>query len=140
MRICATVAYDGTDFFGWQIQPDKRTVQGEIENALLALFKIPIKITGSGRTDSGVHAQGQIAHFDTASTIPAEKFAFALNTYLPSDVSVLSSEQVDEEFHARYSAKKKTLYQNAQFDLVRVLHYPSYHYQLHVRFRQSTYG
>ena len=108
MRVKLTVEYDGTSFCGWQVQPNGRSVQGEIENAIYKLTGETVRVTGSGRTDSGVHAQGQIAHFDTTSTIPAEKFAFALNTYLPSDVSVLSSEQVDEEFHARYSAKKKT--------------------------------
>lgn len=108
MRIKLTVEYDGTSFCGWQVQPNGRSVQGEIETAVYKLTGETVRITGSGRTDSGVHAKGQVAHFDTTSTIPPEKFAFALNTFLPSDVSVISSALVDNNFHARYSAKEKT--------------------------------
>lgn len=108
MRIKLTVEYDGTSFCGWQVQPNGRSVQGEIETAVYKLTGKTVRVTGSGRTDSGVHAVGQVAHFDTESAIPPEKFALALNTFLPSDVSVLSSSLACEDFHARYSAKKKT--------------------------------
>ena len=80
MKIKLTVGYDGTDFCGWQIQPDKRTVQGVIEEALYNLTGEKIKVVGSGRTDAGVHAFNQVASFKTDSTIPPEKFCFALNT------------------------------------------------------------
>jgi len=108
MRICAIVAYDGTDFFGWQVQPDKRTVQGVLENALSQLFKTTIKITGSGRTDTGVHAQGQTFSFMVDTTIPPNKIYRAINPLLPPDVKVLSTKKVPDSFNARSSAKKKT--------------------------------
>lgn len=102
------VAYDGTDFFGWQCQLNKRTVQSEIENALFAVTGEKIRITASGRTDSGVHAAGQVCHFDCDSTIPAEKFSACLNRILPSDVKILSSTRVDDAFDCNRNAKKKT--------------------------------
>lgn len=108
MRICAIVAYDGTDFFGWQTQPDKRTVQDEIEKALTQLFNTPTKITGSGRTDTGVHAQGQVFSFVADTTIPPNKIYRAINPLLPPDIKVLSTKKVPNSFNARSSAKKKT--------------------------------
>ena len=116
MRICAIVAYDGTDFFGWQVQPDKRTVQGVLEDALSQLFKTTIKITGSGRTDTGVHAQGQTFSFMVDTTIPPNKIYRAINPLLPPDVKVLSTKKVPDSFNARSSAKKKTsLYRRKPF-------------------------
>jgi len=108
MRIVLTVAYDGTHFCGWQIQENGRTVQGELERALFLATGENIRITGSGRTDSGVHAAGQVCHFDTASSIPPEKFYICVNKYLPSDVSVLSSRAADEKFDCSRAAKRKT--------------------------------
>lgn len=108
MRVILGISYDGKDFCGWQIQPNGRTVQQVIEDALLKLTGEKCSITGSGRTDSGVHALCQIAHFDTSSSIPAEKYAFALNGILPSDVQVLFSMKAKDDFHARFGAKKKT--------------------------------
>ncbi len=108
MRILLTVAYDGTDFCGYQVQPDKRTVQLEIETALCKLLGEPVKTVASGRTDSGVHALSQKVHFDTNGIIPPEKFKEALNSLLPSDVKVISSKRVSDNFSARYSAKTKT--------------------------------
>lgn len=107
-RIVLTLSYDGTDFCGWQVQPEKRTVQGTLERALSGLTGETVSVTGSGRTDSGVHAAAQVAHFDTRSAIPPERFAPALNAVLPADVSVLSSREGEEGFHARFSAKEKT--------------------------------
>ena len=108
-RIVLTISYDGTDFCGWQIQPGKRTVQGELEAALSKITgEQRVVVTGSGRTDSGVHAERQIAHFDTGSSVPPERFRPALNTVLPADVKCLASEEAREGFHARFSAKRKT--------------------------------
>ena len=107
-NILLTVSYDGTDFFGYQVQPNKRTVQSELENAILKLTGESVKTVASGRTDSGVHALGQKVNFKTASTIPPTKFCEALNALLPGDVKVLSSKKVSDNFNARYSAKQKT--------------------------------
>jgi len=108
MRIKLTVEYDGTDYCGWQIQKNGLSVQQVIEDCLYNLTSEKIKITGSGRTDAGVHAKGQVAHFDTESTIPPEKFAVALNVLLPADIKVIKSEKVSGDFNARKSTKKKT--------------------------------
>jgi len=108
MRILLTIEYDGTDYCGWQIQPNGKTVEEEIETALFRLTGEKISVTGSGRTDSGVHAAGQTAHFDTQSKIPSERFSYALNSLLPKDIRIVSSVEVPQTFHARFSAKKKT--------------------------------
>lgn len=99
------VSYDGTDFCGWQIQNNGRTVQGEIETALKRIHGSDIRLTGSGRTDSGVHANGQTANFYTENAIPAERFTLALNSMLPQDVRIMNSTEVAEDFHSRFSAK-----------------------------------
>ena len=83
-----TVAYDGTDFHGWQVQPGVRTVEGELNKCLSELLDTEIQVIGASRTDAGVHAMGNLAVFDTEGNIPAEKFAYALNCKLPSDVKV----------------------------------------------------
>lgn len=101
------VAYDGTNYVGWQTQKNGLSVQSLIENAVLKITGESISLQGSGRTDSGVHARAQVAHFDTDSRMPADKFAFALNTGLPHDVRVLFSEEAPESFHSRFSAKNK---------------------------------
>lgn len=103
------VQYDGTSYCGWQIQPNGTTVQQEIETALFKLTGRKISVTGSGRTDAGVHAAGQVASFKTEdSPLPAEKFAPALNAYLPADIRLIKSEEAAGDFNARFSAKKKT--------------------------------
>jgi tRNA pseudouridine38-40 synthase len=107
-RIKCTIAYDGTHFSGYQIQPNHRTVQEEVETALKKLHKgQEVKIFASGRTDAGVHAKGQVLHFDTFLDIPVEKWAVALNSMLPGDISVLKAEMVKSNFHARFDAKGK---------------------------------
>lgn len=109
MRIVLKVEYDGTDFCGWQVQPDGVSVQGVIEDAVQNLTGEKISVIGSGRTDSGVHAAGQVAHFDvSADRIPPEKYACALNAFLPSGVKILESGLAKDGFHARFSAKRKT--------------------------------
>lgn len=103
------VAYDGTDFCGWQRQGADRSVQGVIEDALQEIHKQPVTLTGSGRTDSGVHAVGQVANFYTdIPRIPAEKFVPALNTLLPSAVRILESAEAAPGFHARFDAAKRS--------------------------------
>ncbi len=107
-NIRLTIAYDGTGYAGWQVQPGVATVQGVIESALHELTGETIRVHGSGRTDAGVHALGQVAHFQTAATIPPERFAAALTGLLPGDIAVRSSCEVPVDFHARYSAKRKS--------------------------------
>ena len=109
MKVKLTISYNGASFNGWQIQPDKITVQSVLENALQNIIGIPIKVKGSGRTDAGVHAKGQVAHFETPfENIPAEKFYKALNIQLPPEIRVLKSERVADDFNACNGAKRKT--------------------------------
>jgi tRNA pseudouridine38-40 synthase len=104
-----TVAYDGTDFSGWQRQKERRSVQGELERALGALHKHPVALTGAGRTDAGVHARGQAANFYTdIARIPPGSFVPALNRLLPGDVRVMAAVEAPESFHARFDAKMRT--------------------------------
>ncbi|MFO6498593.1 MULTISPECIES: tRNA pseudouridine(38-40) synthase TruA [Bacillus] len=109
MRMKCTISYDGHLFFGYQVQPGKRTVQDELEKALKTLHKSKerIPVVSSGRTDSGVHAVGQTIHFDSTLSIPEAKWPYALNALLPDDITVNKAEAVDEQFHARFSAKRK---------------------------------
>ncbi len=108
MRVLLTISYDGTNYSGWQRQTDAVSVQETVENALKTLTKKNIKIVGSGRTDAGVHAEWQTAHFDTDESIPAENYYKALNTVLPEDIKIIKSERVDDGFDATRHAKKKT--------------------------------
>ncbi|TAK07998.1 MAG: tRNA pseudouridine(38-40) synthase TruA [Candidatus Manganitrophaceae bacterium] len=103
-----TLEYDGTDYHGWQIQPRLTTIQGTIEKALRQLTGKPIRISGAGRTDAGVHAFGQVAHFAPPVPFDPETWVRGLNALLPGDISVQSAEEVPASFHARFSAKKKT--------------------------------
>jgi tRNA pseudouridine38-40 synthase len=108
MRVKCIVSYDGSLFSGYQVQPNKRTVQGEIEGALFKLHKgQTIKVSASGRTDAGVHAIGQVFHFDTNLTIPENKWPYALNALLPEDIIILETTYVNEDFHARFNATGK---------------------------------
>jgi len=108
MNIKVVLEYDGTNFCGWQVQPGQRSVQGVIEDALLKLTGCEVRIHGSGRTDAGVHALGQVAHFHLSSSIAPGSFKPALNGILPDDVKVRESAEVPEGFHARHSARFKT--------------------------------
>ena len=101
------LAYDGTDFSGWQRQPDRRTVQQELEEALGRLTGVEPATTASGRTDAGVHALGQVVHFYTASRHPPETFVKALNAMLLRDVRVLDAREVPQAFHATVDARSK---------------------------------
>ena len=106
-RILLTLSYDGTRYAGWQWQDNAVAVQQRLEEALFALTGEKIRVTGASRTDAGVHALGQRAHFDTRSPIPADRFPFALNPHLPPDIRVLAGQQVPGSFHARFDAKGK---------------------------------
>lgn len=107
-RIKLVVGYDGTAYSGWQRQLNAPSVQAALEAAVRSLTGESLCVTGASRTDAGVHALGQAAHFDTVSSIPAEKFAYAINTRLPGDIRVTDSRQVSPAFHARYGARGKT--------------------------------
>lgn len=106
-NIKLTIEYDGTKYYGWQIQKNKNTVQGTIRDALINLTGEKLILYGAGRTDAGVHARGQVAHFRTFKEMPDYAFAKALNTKLPADIVILSSQEMPEEFHAQFDARTK---------------------------------
>jgi tRNA pseudouridine38-40 synthase len=112
-RFRLTIEYAGTRYSGWQIQNNAKTVQGELNRALaVALGKTPFETYGSGRTDAGVHALGQVAHLDTAATLPPATLIARVNDALPADINVLAAERVAPRFHARHSAVARSyLYQ-----------------------------
>ena len=107
-NIKLTIEYDGKDFKGWQKQPNKPNIQGEIERAIYNITKEEVDLIGSGRTDAGVHALAQVANFKTNSNIPIEKLALAINSQLKNSIIIKKAEEVDERFHSRYNAKHKT--------------------------------
>lgn len=106
-RVLLTVSYDGTGYVGWQYQDNGPSVQAELEKALQKALGGFVRVTGASRTDAGVHALGQRAHFDTCSSIPPEKFPFVLNRYLPGDIRVTAAKRVPDDFHARFMASGK---------------------------------
>jgi len=101
------IEYDGTHFHGWQRQKKERSVQGEIEKALETITTNKITLAGSGRTDAGVHALGQVAHFKCTTKLSPETLMKGLNSLLPNDIVILSCEQADNDFHARFNTKSK---------------------------------
>lgn len=107
-NILLKIQYDGSGFSGYQIQPDKRSIQEELERSIRKVTGENNRIIAAGRTDAGVHAYSQYVNFLTASNIRSDKFSFHLTPYLPDDILVLSSKEVDINFHARFSAHKKT--------------------------------
>ena len=102
-----TLQYDGSDFHGWQRQPGVRTVQGELENALELILRSPVLTEGASRTDTGVHALGQVANFKTESDMPPEKLAAGVSSKLVPDAAILDAAEVPEDFSSRFSAKGK---------------------------------
>ncbi len=114
-RYKLTISYDGTNYCGWQVQGSQDSIQKRVQLALEAILRHPTDLAGSGRTDSGVHARGQTAHFDTPQEIDEWKFRFSLNALLPPDIRILHITPVAPKFHARYSARSKI-----------------YHYHLHL--------
>ena len=137
-NIKLTIEFDGSNFCGWQKQPKGRTVQETIEKAIFKATNEQIEINGSSRTDSGVHAKCMVANFFTNSTIPSEKFREAINVRLPEDVSIIRSEEVDENFHARYSSKGKTYSYTIinRYERLSLGHQYLYHYRYPLDFNK----
>lgn len=107
-RVKLTVAYDGTNYHGWQVQPNGNTIEAELNRHLSELLGEEIRVTGASRTDAGVHALGNVAVFDTAARMPAEKISYAMNTRLPADIRIQESCEVAPDFHPRFRAAVKT--------------------------------
>lgn len=107
MRIKLIISYDGTRYGGWQLQKNAPSIQGELENVLKTLTGKRIVVQSAGRTDAGVHALGQTAHFDYSGSIPPQKLPFVFNSMLPRDIRVTGAWEVSDDFHARYNAKGK---------------------------------
>ncbi|MFW6136521.1 MAG: tRNA pseudouridine(38-40) synthase TruA [Candidatus Aminicenantaceae bacterium] len=127
-----TISYDGTGYHGWQRQPDKKTIQGTIEKALHPFRSEKIHVAGAGRTDAGVHALGQTAHFKADLDLSENELLRALNGRLPRSIRIISVETADMDFHARKSARSKiyryriyNAYDISPFDIRYVLHWPS---------------
>ena len=107
-NILLKISYDGTNYSGFQIQPNAPTIQACLEDALSFLAKERIRVTAAGRTDAGVHAKGQVVNFKSRISVPIEKLPVALNSILPRDIRVEMAQLVEDSFHARYSAIEKT--------------------------------
>lgn len=107
-RVKLTVAYDGTNYCGWQVQPNGITIESELNKHLSELLKEEIHVIGASRTDAGVHAMGNVAVFDTTARMPAEKISYAMNTRLPEDIRIQESRQVADDFHPRFCETVKT--------------------------------
>ena len=107
-NIKITIEYEGTNYCGWQIQPNKSTIQEELIKAINKITGENVNLIGAGRTDSGVHAIGQVANFKTMSNIASSKFASAITSQLPRDIAVMKSEEVPLSFHARFDAIGKS--------------------------------
>lgn len=107
MRIAMGIEYDGTDFAGWQVQTDTRTVQGCLESAIAEVADHPVRVQCAGRTDTGVHALGQVIHFDSDAPRSPRSWLLGVNSNLPPDVAARWSQPVDEDFHARFAAQRR---------------------------------
>lgn len=125
------VAYDGTAYRGWQVQPEKDTIQGALQEALSRMAKVPVDVVAAGRTDAGVHALGQTTHFRLEHAIASEGILRGLNTMLPRDIRVRTVDEASADFHARYSARSKTYRYHLQRSTVSLpyrsrftVHYP----------------
>ncbi|HEY9710328.1 MAG TPA: tRNA pseudouridine(38-40) synthase TruA [Oculatellaceae cyanobacterium] len=131
-RVALVIQYLGTRFYGWQRQPHHRSVQEEIEQVLSTVEQRPVTLHGAGRTDTGVHAAAQVAHFDATSSIPAHRWAAVLNSRLPEDILIRASASVEPEWHARFSASwrryRYTIYTDGRPNLfVRPFSWHYYH-------------
>ncbi len=118
MRYKLTIAYDGTHYCGWQVQANSQSIQSLIQQALQTALRHPLNLTGSGRTDAGVHARGQTAHFDTEVPLDPHRFRLSLNALLPHDIRILQIDPVPDLFHARYSAKRKIYHYHLHLDSI----------------------
>ena len=136
-RVKLTVAYDGTNYCGWQVQPNGLAVQEVLNRCLSELLKTKIEVIGASRTDAGVHALGNVAVFDTEARMPAEKFSYALNTRLPQDIRIQNSCQVPDDFHPRFQETVKTyeykIYNRKFPDPTKRLYTYFYYYPLDVQ-------
>ena len=131
-RIMLIIAYQGTNYCGWQKQIGQKTVEGTINKALSDLFAKEIEVIGASRTDTGVHAKGNVAIFDTDNmSIPAEKIAYALNVRLPLDIRVQSSKEVREDFHTRYDKNRKNYTYKILNKAIEMPIYREYTYHVH---------
>ncbi len=108
MRIRLVLSYRGTRYAGWQVQPDEPTVQGELQAVIAQLCEQQVEVTGAGRTDAGVHALGQVCHFDPPRSLPLPRWRHAFDRMLPEDIRVVACEAVVEEFPARFAARRQT--------------------------------
>jgi tRNA pseudouridine38-40 synthase len=141
-RVRLTVAYDGTNYCGWQVQANGNTVQAELNHHLSQLLQEEIVTMGASRTDAGVHALGNVAVFDTNARIPGEKISYALNQRLPEDIRIQCSEEVPKDFHPRYCESEKTYeYRilNRRFPLPTERFY-SYFYHYHLNLEKMREG
>ena len=116
MRYFITFSYDGTAYHGWQIQPHSVSVQEELQKALSTLLRKPMEVVGAGRTDTGVHAHKMVAHFDSESELECSQLVYKLNKLLPRDIAVQQIERVEEDMHARFSAKSRTYHYYVHLD------------------------
>lgn len=136
-RMKATIAYDGSGFAGYQVQPDARTVQQELMKVLASIHKGEvIQVVASGRTDAKVHATGQVIHFDTPLSIPLSGWLKALNVLLPEDIRVFEIEEADSSFHARYHTAGKTY--RYKWDRSPIISPFTRHYMVHVKQRPDV--
>ncbi len=137
-KINLTLQYDGTDYYGWQVQKEEKTIQGLIENAVLTVTGENLRVTGASRTDAGVHAFEQVATFDTLSTLEPGIFLRALNANLPNDIRVIDSREVSEDFHPRYHARNKTYSYLITNELVNSIFLKRYSWQVHYHLNDSA--
>jgi len=117
-RYKLTIAYDGTLYCGWQVQKNKKSIQALVQDALQTVLRHPLDLTGSGRTDAGVHARGQTAHFDTEVPFEPNKIRLSLNHLLPPDIRILQIDSVAADFHARYKAQSKIYHYHLHLDRI----------------------
>jgi len=108
MRVKMIIQYLGTNYSGWQIQPNQDTIQQRIQDAIRQVTNEDVEVHSSGRTDAGVHANKQVAHFDTYTRIDATKLAYAINAHLPKDIRILQTSEVKDDFHSRFDVVQKT--------------------------------
>jgi tRNA pseudouridine38-40 synthase len=130
MRYKLTIAYDGTLFSGWQVQENSLAIQPLIQKALETALRHKLDLTGAGRTDAGVHARGQTAHFDSEIVFDPAKLLLSLNALLPKDIRILAIEKVAPDFHARYSAKSKIYHYHLHLDRISDPFRASYRFQV----------
>ena len=130
-RYKLTLAYDGTNYCGWQVQTEKTSIQSLIQQALQTALRHPLNLTGSGRTDAGVHAQGQTAHFDTDLPFDPARLRLSLNALLPPDIRILLIEPAAPDFHARYSAQSKIYHYHLHLDRIANPFTRLYRWQIH---------